>query len=819
MRKFSSTSYMGQTFRLTGSGFTIAIAAMLTAQPANAGQCLFIGSPQQGVEPPLAVDATCVDPDYNAGTFVVESTTRKSLTLPTKEEIAYTEVKGHFPATHSRDTLMPGATGGPTLAQHGVTWKFPDKAHFSNRFLQNVYPIGGGFVDPAFAFTHGAYIVGVTPGTPSVGYRVDAAAAKLAKEYANKLYGDTGRIYGYIYGVSGGSVQTIGAAEGTTGVWDGALPISIATHSLNVHSFPWDGLYALAVPEAKRKAIAAAAAPESGKDIHEGLTAEETAVLDELLNAGFSRRALENNQFSLAMTTILAGGLPTTDPTYEDDFWTKPGYEGSNPPTYLKAAKVDGFATITAIHRNEAGEPTGVELDPATIPALGTIGDTGLQYYVYAPDATTRYVGPSGGSLVGALKGNIFTITKPVQSGFIPAGPPTDPALLKGLTVGGKIRINNRFLLAVCFYPRHTALNNANPAYKQYRKADGTWKYPQRPVSIAFTSTASTTGGLVESGAVRFKTIIMENTVDPNSYPYVGSFYHSQIRRTLGAAKADQMARIYYNDNADHASFGDIRGTDASMLVGFGGLVHQALLDLANWAEKGVTPAPSTRFTIDPMNQVVLARDVQVRQGLQPVVTLSANGAGYAEVKAGQAVMLSGTITVPPGRGKVMQYDWYLGEKLPVAYEAPVVLAKPQAGVKVSRELSFNTPGSYLVTLRALAQRNGIADPTTSLQNLARVRIVVREGAKGGGKKAAVLENDRNNPVGLSVDSTAIGTLLDNPAAKAILVKNVPELVNNSSFSAWRGLTLRAVQKLVGQSLRDEQLIAIQADLDKLPAK
>ena len=42
---------------------------------------------------------------------------------------------------------------------------------------------------------------------------------------ANKFYGNTGRIYGYAYGQSGGSVQMKGAAEGATGVWDGIVPV------------------------------------------------------------------------------------------------------------------------------------------------------------------------------------------------------------------------------------------------------------------------------------------------------------------------------------------------------------------------------------------------------------------------------------------------------------------------------------------------------------------------------------------------------------------------------------------------------------------
>lgn len=700
--------------------------AMLASTQAMAAPCMTEGAPRDGVEPRLMVNATCTDPDYNADTFVLESTTRKTHKVSDTQEIAYTEVKGYFPATKTRETLPPGVSGSPTLAKHRVTWKFPDAPHFQNRFFQSVYPIGGGFVDPTFAFTHGAYIVGIAPGNPTVGYRVDAAAAKLAKAYAAKLYGTPSRIYGYIFGLSGGSVQTMGAAEGTSGVWDGAMPISLATHSLNVHSFPWNGHYALAVPEAKRKAVAAAIAPGSGLDIHAGLTPDESAVLDELINAGFSRRAIENNPFDLGMTTILAGALPQTDPAYEEDFWTKPGYEGVNPPPYLAAAKVDGFATITAITRDAKGVPVSLEFDPATVPALGSIGSVGLQYYVYAPDGKTRVEAPSGGgSLVGTLKGNSFSLETPVQTGFIPAGPPTDPALLAALSVGGKIRINNRFLLALCFYPRHSAPDNGNPGYKQYRNADGSWKYVQRPVSIAFGATASTAGGSYETGAIRFKTIIMENRVDPSSYPYVASFYDSQIRKTLGAAKAEQMERIYYNDNADHASFGPIRGNDASMLIGFGGMVDQALLDLAAWVEKGVAPPASTRFSIDATNQVVLPSRAAERQGLQPVVSLSANGRDRVEVAAGQPVKLEGRIETPPGGGTITHYDWYLGEATPVAYEGLTQVTAPKRSLTVSREVSFAKPGSYLVTLRAAAQRGSRDDTTTVLQNLARVRVVV----------------------------------------------------------------------------------------------
>src|SRR5258706_14403708 len=105
------------------------------------------------------------------------------------------------------------------------------------------------------------------------------------------------------------------------------------------------------------------------------------------------------------------------DPTYEDDFWSRPGYAGANPPDYLKAALTDGWATVTGIIRDAAGTPTAIQFDPATLPALSTIGDSYLEYWVYGPDGKTRLIDPTravGGptlnkrrySLLGSLDTN-----------------------------------------------------------------------------------------------------------------------------------------------------------------------------------------------------------------------------------------------------------------------------------------------------------------------------------------------------------------------------------------------------------------------------
>lgn len=66
---------------------------------------------------------------------------------------------------------------------------------------------------------------------------------------------------------------------------------------------------------------------------------------------------------------------------------------------------------------------------------------------------------------------------------------------------------------------------------------------------------------------------------------------------------------------------------------------------------------------------------------------------------------------------------------------------------------------------------------------------------------------------------TEIGTLLDDPAAKAIIEKHIPGLVGNDQIDMARTMTLRAIQPFAEAEVTDERLAAIDAELAKLPAK
>lgn len=75
------------------------------------------------------------------------------------------------------------------------------------------------------------------------------------------------------------------------------------------------------------------------------------------------------------------------------------------------------------------------------------------------------------------------------------------------------------------------------------------------------------------------------------------------------------------------------------------------------------------------------------------------------------------------------------------------------------------------------------------------------------------------SPAHYSVDETDLGSLLDDPGAKAALEKHLPDLVGNPQVDMARGMTLRQLQSYAGDQVTDEALAKVQADLEQLPAK
>lgn len=67
-----------------------------------------------------------------------------------------------------------------------------------------------------------------------------------------------------------------------------------------------------------------------------------------------------------------------------------------------------------------------------------------------------------------------------------------------------------------------------------------------------------------------------------------------------------------------------------------------------------------------------------------------------------------------------------------------------------------------------------------------------------------------------STSETDIGTLLDDPAAKAIVEKYIPGMTTNDQIEMARSMTLKAIQTYAADSVTDERLAQIDAEFTKL---
>ncbi|CAN7340769.1 hypothetical protein LJR225_001988 [Phenylobacterium sp. LjRoot225] len=70
-----------------------------------------------------------------------------------------------------------------------------------------------------------------------------------------------------------------------------------------------------------------------------------------------------------------------------------------------------------------------------------------------------------------------------------------------------------------------------------------------------------------------------------------------------------------------------------------------------------------------------------------------------------------------------------------------------------------------------------------------------------------------------SVANTTIGTLLEDPAAKAVLVKRLPEITKSDQIDMARDMTLKDIQQYAPDMVTDKALADVDADLATLTPK
>ena len=247
--------------------------------------------------------------------------------------------------------------GGFTGTDAKFSFCFPPEEDYEGRFFQATHQLlAGEEATPrniAFALASGGYSVQTNMGgsdnprgaeesahgqvdTTIRGYRVNAEAAKFSRVVATEIYGPH-RAYGYLYGGSGGAYQTISSAEMTTGVWDGFVPYVMGSPQSIPNCFTVR-VNALRVLKDKWPSIIDAIEPGGSGDPNAGLSDEERAALEEATRAGFPPGAWFNYiPQGGGPLVLVASYVPVLDPSYLDDFWSEPGYLGTDPTSSVHA--------------------------------------------------------------------------------------------------------------------------------------------------------------------------------------------------------------------------------------------------------------------------------------------------------------------------------------------------------------------------------------------------------------------------------------------------------------------------------------------------
>lgn len=678
-----------------------------------------------------------------------------------KEDQAYASV--YVDVEEQRERSLPNGEHCTYFYVHGgfkdkdIKFSFclPEKEKFTGRFFQYLSPFPGPDEELAslgregaddrvgFALEYGAYFVESNMGSKfqfgsaadtTLCWKASAMCAEYSRKYAMKFYG-CGRPYGYVYGGSGGGYKSMACIENTD-AWDGAAPYVIGSPVSLPNSIVMHVKGQRVLRHAFGKIVDALDAGGSG-DMYADLTELEAETLKEINRMGFPPKAW----FLEAEGTIDPGSLPVLipgtrerDPGYFKDFWEAPGYEGADPNSSACRDRLQFHGIIKSVHRpgqrGESHEPdgrngvddawkkqladgNGAWLELESVPQGEDLYLEGVEIHITSGAAAGKTL------ILGSIKENCLVIGAAFGYSDI-------EEVLGAVVPGDTVFLDNSDYIAFQSYYRHQVPEDLSfKVFDQFRNTDGTPAIPQRDTVIGYGFTGT---GTMQDGNIQGKVIMNQSLMDESTWPWCAHWYRQQVIKSRGS-EADY--RLYYNENCLH---GDIIGLQSNRVVNYLGALYQSLLDLSDWVERGIEPRQTTVYTYDD-GQIFVAEDVKKRGGLQPKVSLLANGSACAHVKVGETVILEALSEVPAGAGQTTAFDFSVEDtkEFPCDHAFPygvqAVDLGETDGVRSARAVmhfSYGARGTYFASVRVKMNRDGdLTDPCTQVMNLARARIIV----------------------------------------------------------------------------------------------
>jgi hypothetical protein len=573
------------------------------------------------------------------------------------------------------------------------------------------------------------------------GHRASVETARLSKHVAAQVYGKAPE-YSYVWGGSGGGRRSPLCLEYGADVYAGALPFmgggNVEEHGTKsrvrseqpVCFGSMFNVQRLLRHDNKLGSVIDAMQPGGSGNPYAGLSNHEREELANLYRLGYPR----GDEFMISVPmgqmwlwTSIADMLQEADPEYFQAFWTQPGYVGHDTPQYVAGDRIDIKLPVTRLVTAQdllqspdfAGPEYGAARPMAALMAAATNRyDLPIAVQVKGVGAGYR-LGTGVRVVTGKAAGRqLYAMNVGGDVFFCDGRREANIQRFTDVAVGDEVHVDNRAFLAFCYYYRHHI--SSDPVF-DFLRINGAPLYPQHELPLQ-----SPLMGVPYSGQYEGKLLWVHHTHDSSLWPPQGVIYEQAVLSAQGAKRAAEKFCIRWTENAEHVPPGFLpspsnRAT-ATWLIDYMPIIEQSLIDLCDWAEKGIPPV-ATRYSFAD-GKVSLPVSAGERGGIQPVVSVTANGRGRVDLTAGTEATLQLAAEVPANAGTIIAVEWDLAGT--GQFQPETGIDGTQTALTLSKRQRYETPGVYFATARVTSHRRGEVDATSCrIVNVASARIVV----------------------------------------------------------------------------------------------
>jgi hypothetical protein len=679
--------------------------------------------------------------------------------------------KPYIDLDESKDTPVPHRRihGGFEGTDTRFTFYFPPEEYYKGRMFQPLEGAHAGHEDafvgamgellgglPMIGHRLGGYMVESNSGhigddidprggdDPTLyGYRASVETARFSKHVAAQVYREAPR-YSYVFGGSGGGRRSPSCLEYGADVYAGALPFmgggNIEPHGTKsrvrseqpICFASMFNVQRLLRHDGKLEAVIDATQPGGSGNPFQGLSTHEREELANLYRLGYPRGdefMIANPMGQMWLWTSIADMLLEEDGEYFESFWTRPGYVGHDSPEHVQRDLIDVQKPVSRLlcarDLLQAPEFAAPQYGPLrTIAGLLASAsnrfDLPIAIEVKGMGAGEGYLQGAGVRMIGgkAAGRQMYTMMACGDLLFCDGRREANILRFTDVAPGDRVQIDNRAFLAFCYSYRHHI--SSDPLF-DFLRLNGEPIYPQHGLPLQ-----SPLMGVPYCGQYEGKLMWVHHTHDSSLWPPQGIIYKEAVLAAQGPQRAEERFCLRWTQNAEHIppaflASSPKRATQ-TWLIDFLPIIEQSLVDLCDWAEKGIVPS-STKYAFAD-GKVTLPPSATERRGIQPVVSVKANGSSRAQVAAGTSVILEVDAAAPPGAGNIIAVEWSLDGSDQFAAE-PGIDGK-QATVKLSKTHRYDKPGVYFATARVVSHRDGdVNAQSRRLANLASARVVV----------------------------------------------------------------------------------------------